>query len=56
MISTVLKAETAYLAIFENRQIWTMKKDSLLRKIYGRKSELSDCSAWLAPYEVKILI
>ena len=27
MISTVLKAETAYLAIFENQQISLMKKN-----------------------------
>ena len=39
MISTVLKAETAYLATFENQQISIMKKkEGLLRKIYWKFS------------------
>ena len=42
MISIILKAETAYLAIFENRQISIMKKkDDFLRKD-KEKSELSE--------------
>ncbi len=40
-ISTVLKAETAYLATFENRQISIMKKKVYDEK-YIEKSDLSD--------------
>ena len=42
MISTILKAETAYLATFENRQISIMRKEMVCDEVYREKSELSE--------------
>ena len=51
MISIVLRAETAYLATFENRQISIMKKKMVCYEKSIKKVSYQ-ISAWFAPQEL----